>query len=483
MKSNLFRRGFLSLVMTQFFGAMNDNVLKGVLVFMVIDGAWAGRLGQGGAGIVGVCFTIPFILLSGYAGQVADRFSKRSVTQWVKVVELPIVVLAALGFYFQNLWLTLFALIALTCQSAFFGPAKYGMIPELVDDTDLSRANGSINMMTNVATIVGTLIAGVVSDAYSPQKGKALVGGELWLPGVALFLVAVAGLVAAMFMVRLPMGNKNLKFDPNPFSIYTVTIKEMAKTRLFMVMMAWGYFYLLAGIALFIVPQYTVVMHIDRTAASVLMGILGIAIGLGCAVAGLVSGHKIKPRLIPFGALGLIVFFFLLAAVEPPELNAGAGMWEVASTSVALLIFCAGFSAGFYIIPLQALLQSLSPKGERGRFLGTANGVSFAFLTLAAVFYWAFAENFEGRENEMFYVCSGLMAVGAAYFLWVFRGTGMLIGRGAASEITLTTEPLPVSHGDETLADDNDATVYISEDDAQEDVSDEDGADKESSDS
>ena len=464
VKSNLFRRGFLSLVMTQFFGAMNDNILKGVLVFMVINGVWAGMLGTGGQGIVGICFTIPFILLSGYAGQVADRYSKTSVTQWVKIAEVPIALLAAVGFYIQNLWLTLFALIALTCQSAFFGPAKYGMIPELVDDSDLSRANGSINMMTNVAVIVGTLIAGLVSDAYFPLSeavGPAtavVANGELWLPGVSLVVVAIAGLIAAMFMVRLPAGKKVLKFDLNPFTTYLVTIREMRQTRLFMVMMAWGYFYLLAGIALFILPEYTTVMGISRAGASVLMGVLGIAIGLGCAAAGLVSGHQIKPRLIPFGALGLIIFFFLLAIVEPLKLGPKAELWEIASTNVSLFIFCAGFSSGFYIIPLQALLQSLSPSAERGRYLGTANGVSFAFLTIAAAFYFVCAPIFVGREHKMFYVCSGLMAVGAVYFLWAFRGSGMLIGNGASTESPLTTADLAESRGDETLSDDTDAT-------------------------
>src|SRR5210317_1688589 len=98
MGNSLFSRGFLSLVATQFFGAMNDNVLKGVLTFMVIDGAWAGKLGAGGQGIVGICFTIPFIILSGYAGQMADRHSKRTVTRWVKIVEIPIAILAGIGF-------------------------------------------------------------------------------------------------------------------------------------------------------------------------------------------------------------------------------------------------------------------------------------------------------------------------------------------------------------------------------------------------
>ena len=157
MQSNLVKRGFLSLVATQFFGAMNDNVLKGILMFMVIDGVWSGKLGAGGQGIVSVCFTIPFILLSGYAGQLADRHSKRTVTRCVKIAEIPIAIVAGIGFYTGSLWITLLALIALTCQSSFFGPAKYGMIPEMVDDSDLSRANGTINMMTNVAVIAGTL--------------------------------------------------------------------------------------------------------------------------------------------------------------------------------------------------------------------------------------------------------------------------------------------------------------------------------------
>ncbi|MGI9470181.1 MAG: MFS transporter, partial [Rubripirellula sp.] len=473
MTSNLFRRGFMSLVTTQFFGAVNDNLLKGVLTFMVIDGAWAGMLGAGGQGIVGVCFTVPFILLSGIAGQLADRHSKRRVTQWVKIAEIPIAIIAAIGFFTGNLWITLLALIALTCQSSFFGPAKYGMIPELVDDSDLSRANGSINMMTNAAVIVGTLLAGVVSDRFSPlpdvvdvpgtssnvvrvdaveqqavastmkaelegagiQKvtvskvveddvpkfgvdvgpftdsetaeseklviAKLNLFGERWLPGFALIVIAIAGYVSACFMVPLSAGDKDLKYVWNPFSTYMDTIKEMSKTRLLMVMMAWGYFYLLAGIALFIVPEYTVVLSITRAEASVLMGVLGVAIGVGCAVAGLISGHRIEPRLIPIGALGLIIFFALLAAV-PPWLPNLPGMFRIAFSNVSFFILGAGFFAGFYIIPLQALLQKLSPDDERGRFLGTANAVSFTFLTIAALLYWAIRPAFGNQPQNIF---------------------------------------------------------------------------------
>tara|TARA_R110002049_G_scaffold2750_9_gene22361 strand:+ start:29635 stop:30933 length:1299 start_codon:yes stop_codon:yes gene_type:complete len=426
VKSNLLKRGFLSLVASQFFGAMNDNILKGVLTFMVISGVWAGSLGEGGQGIIGICFTIPFILLSGFAGQVADRYSKRTVTIWVKIIEIPIAVVACIGFVTGNLMITMSALLALTCQSSFFGPAKYGMIPELVDDSDLSRANGTINMMTNLAVIFGTIASGFISDAYFPQLGDGQPG-LVWLPGTVLIVVAIAGLSAAMFLSPLPAGDRNLKFDYNPLTTYIGAVREMSKSQLLMVMLAWGYFYLLAGIALFIVPEYTIVLGITNAEASVLMGVLGIAVGIGCAVAGLISGHRIEPRLIPIGAAGLILFFTLLAAVPPWVPNFGP-MVRIALSNVAFFIFGAGFFAGFYIIPLQALLQKLSPDDERGRFLGTANAVSFAFMTIAALLYILIRPAFGNEPQNIFYVSAILMAAGAAFFLWRLRGTGLLIG-------------------------------------------------------
>ena len=275
MQSNLFRPKSMGLLVAQFFGAMNDSVLKVVLMYMVIDGVWSGELGAGGQGIVSLCFTLPFILLSGYGGQIADRYSKRDVLVWVKIVEVPIALLALIGFMTINLWLTLLALVILTCQSSFFGPAKYGMIPELLDDSQLSKANGTINMTTNVAVILGTLIGGFVADRYCPifpnpasikdlgveSSAKIVEASELvnesvvessrsvnaafsWLPGVTLLVVALAGLSLVGFLPKLPRGDRNLRFDWNPVATYITSIREMAGSRILMVMLAWGYFYL-----------------------------------------------------------------------------------------------------------------------------------------------------------------------------------------------------------------------------------------------
>ncbi|MGB0600104.1 MAG: MFS transporter [Rubripirellula sp.] len=434
MKSNLFKQGFLSLVATQFFGAMNDNALKMVLVFMVTPGnPWADQFGSGSVGFIGFCFAIPFVLLSGFAGQVADRHSKRTVTRWVKGIEIPIALIGGIGFFTDNIWITLLALIALACQSAFFGPAKYGMIPELVDSSDLSRANGTINMMTNVAVILGTWVGGKVFELYRPKPDPPAVGvvveaaeGMMWLPCAALLAIALAGFAAMMFMTPLKVGDSNLKYNYNPFSTYVGVIREMSKTRLLMVMMAWGYFYMLATIALSIIPEYEHVLGVTASEASALMGVLGVSVGIGCAVAGLISGHHIEPRLVPIGAAGLIVFFVLLAAVEPslPQLP---NQVRVVFSNVGFFIFGAGFFSGFYIIPLQSLLQKLSPDEERGRFLGTANAVSFSFMAISGLLF-LFTRGMFDKPQHMFYLCAALMAVGAAFFLWKLRGTGIIFG-------------------------------------------------------
>ncbi len=438
MKSKLFNRGFLSLIATQFFGAANDNILKGVLIYMVIDGAWAGRLGSGGQGIVAVCFTLPFILLSGYAGQFADRNSKRFVSVLVKVIEIPIVLVAMVGFWTGNLWITMSALIALSCQSAYFGPAKYGMIPELVESRELSRANGTINMMTNLAVIIGTLAAGKIADVYSPLPNPAGVTPTpvLWLPGIVLVIVAVAGLAAVLFLTRLEPGNQSLKYEFNPFATYITSLKEMARTPLLMVMLAWGYFYFLAGLALMIIPEYTVVLqsyNVSRAEVSVLLGVLGVAIGLGSFLAGLISGHTIRPRLIPIGAVGLTLFFALLGSV-PPALPDLGPWWRVLFSSISAFVLGAGVFAGFYIIPLQSLLQKLSPDDERGRLLGTANGVSFSFLLLSSILYWIIRPWFgtsgdQQYPEKIFLISAVLMVVGSVFFIWRMKARGFSFGK------------------------------------------------------
>jgi acyl-[acyl-carrier-protein]-phospholipid O-acyltransferase/long-chain-fatty-acid--[acyl-carrier-protein] ligase len=385
-----------------------------VLTFAVAAaGVWSGALGDGGQSYVAFCLTIPFIIFSGYGGQIADRVSKARMTVVIKVVEIGVALAALAAFWGGNVWIGLGAMILLATQSAFFGPAKYGMIPELVNDSDLSRANGMINMFTNLAVIAGTVLAGPLYVAFNGGGAQTAAADRLppqpWVPGATMLVVAALGLGAALFLPRLKAQSPESRFDWNPVGTYWRAGREMAKSPLLIVACAWAFFYLIGMLALLILPDYPSVLGVDEDKAALLMGILGIAIGLGSVIAGIVSGHHIEPRLIPIGAAGMTAMFVALG-VAPAHYN-----------TVAILLFVAGVFAGFYIVPLQALLQHLSPAGERGRMLGTANAMSFVASTLAG-FVFLFARTAMSMPaNRIFLICAALALVGTGTLLWFMR--------------------------------------------------------------
>ena len=407
----LFSRGFFSLLATQFLGAANDNILKQVLIFMVSTGGlWNNPLGrqglgtQGGQALIGLCLTIPFIFLSGLAGQVADRFSKRTVMLLVKVAELPICLIAAAGFYFQEMWLAIGAMVAMGAQSAFYGPAKFGVIPELVPDRHLSRANGLMNMFTNIAVILGSVAAGPISDTYWNKPTESGHGevGIAWIPGIALLCVAIFGLCTSTIMPRLIPAQPKLRFRANPFATYWQSLREMSEGPLLTVALAWATFYMVSMIALMIVSEYKDMLGISYQQNAYILGVLGIAVAIGSVICGVASGDHIEPRFIPFGAGGMTFFLFLLGTVLPEYY------------SVCVLVAGVGFSAGFYIVPLQALLQHLSPNDERGRFLATANALSFVFVSLGSIVFWIASSQLGMAPNRIYLIAAGIAGIGSA---------------------------------------------------------------------
>ena len=403
-------------MVTQLFGAVNDSILKQVIILAVASGGiWANQLGDGGQAYVALCLTVPFILLSGIAGQVADRISKSRITVFAKITEVGIAVLALGAFFAGNLWACLGAMVLLATQSAFFGPAKYGMVLELVNNKHLSQANGSINMFTNLAVIGGTLAAGKVYTSYSAgfgggESGTAVDPAMLWIPGVVLTSIAIIGLLPSLLIPKLKSFDQSLPIALNPFRPYVQALKDMAQSHLLLVAMAWAFFYLLGMMALLVLPDFSELLKITPEMNNNLLGVLGITIGIGSVVAGLISGKHIEPRLIPVGAIGMTVFFVLLGAVP-------LSFW-----TVALLLGSAGLFAGFYIVPLQSLLQHLSPPDERGRFLGTANALSFVFSTIGAVLVRIFRNDMEMPANRVFLTIGALAILGSGVLLWKIRG-------------------------------------------------------------
>jgi MFS family permease len=410
--------GFASLLVTQFFGAANDNILKGVLGFAVAAGGiWSDSLGDGGQGWVGLCLTLPFILFSGWAGQIADRTSKRDLTVGLKVAEVAVVAVAGLALFVGSVGLAVFAMVLMATQSAFFGPAKYGVIPELVQPSRLSGANGTINLFTNLAIIAGMIVAGPVYDAYAPADGAG--SGAAWLPGAALIAVAIAGVVASLGIPKLPSASPGLRFDWNPIGTYWRSLREMARGPLLAVTLAWSFFYLLGMLVLLILPDYKDLLGTSAAVAANLLGVVAIAIGVGSMIAGLASGSRVRPGLAPFGALGMAISMVALAFAPRDAITVG------------LLLVPMGIAAGFYIVPLQTMLQKFSPDESRGRVLGTANAVSFVASSLASLVFLACRGPAGLSADKVFLVAAaGAFAAAVGFGWWWFA-----IGRRQAADV------------------------------------------------
>lgn len=434
----LLGKGFVSLLGVSFFGAANDNILKQILMLMVVaGGCWYNALGPGTQGYISLVLTIPFVLLSGYAGQLADKFSKRDVVLWVKIAEVPIAIFALLGLWLGSFVMSLVALLLFAVQSSFYGPAKFGIIPDVVEDHQLSQANGLINALTNVAVILGSVAAGPLTAMYYPtilsepavesvvmlddserivDESDAAQGDgaeEVAVPtlipdperspqrlpiGLAMVGVSVLGLVAAFQMPKTKAVDPGLKLSGDFFGPHIQTFKDSDRP-LMVVMFSWSGFYLVGSMALMLLPEYQAILGVSPMAITNLVGLLAIAIMVGSLSVGFLSGDSISPYYSLAGAIGMTICFAIM------------GLAPMGYVFLAILVFFVGFFAGFYIVPLQSLLQYLSPPDERGRFFGTANALSFVFISMSGVIYIALAR-IGLPPGKIPLVCAVLAAIG-----------------------------------------------------------------------
>ncbi len=378
-------------------GAANDNILKTLLGFAVVSkGMWEGKLGEGGQGLIALCLFVPFILFSGWAGPLADKFSKRTISVTMKSVEIPLAIIAGVGFISGNFWVAAIAMFLLATQSTFFSPAKYGMIPEIVPEENVSRANGILNMTTNVAIIVGMLVAGIVSDYLQDETRSTF---QVWLPGIVLTGVSVIGLVAIIWLPTLHRIKPDTEIPYEPFSTYVRTGFEMCRSPIIFIAIAWALFYLLATVVLLLVTELGVVLHVLDSQLSYLLASIGIAVGTGSLLAGFISRGRICLVLSKIAPVGMIISL-CIAGVSPPT------YWGIL---VCLVIL--GVSAGLYVVPLQSLMQMLPIPSERGRVLATSNSISFSFMAIGSLFYWLLRPLFGDSPQWIFLICSAIALV------------------------------------------------------------------------
>lgn len=404
------------LVLSQAFGAFNDNLVKNaMLVFALFT------LGVGGAGLsalAGALFIAPCILLSATAGKLADRLGKPRLIVVYKWAELGLVVAAGLAFWAETVPGLLAVLFGLGVQAALFGPVKYGILLELSPPEDLVAANGLIEASTFVAIVLG-----------------AVLGGALVLLPMGTLIVAVAGigvagigLLAALAIPHRPPAAPALWLDPNPLR-ETATILRAARAQpsIWSCVLALSWFWTLGATLL---TEFPIVAR-DTLGASggvltVLLSVFALGVGTGSLLCARLLNGEVSPRLVPFAALGLSLFIvdFAWAAATAEGVTSVANvLTSVAGWRTLMGLFLLAACGGVFSVPLYAILLHRSAGAERSRMIGANNVMNALFMVLGAGAAAGMATL--GLDAPM--VLGVAAAVNLLVALWIWRVVGALV--------------------------------------------------------
>jgi acyl-[acyl-carrier-protein]-phospholipid O-acyltransferase/long-chain-fatty-acid--[acyl-carrier-protein] ligase len=414
-RDRLLSATFIGLLLTQFLGATNDNILRWVVIGIgkqyvnagLVDLDFSAVLALGSA-----CFVLPYILLAAPAGYLADRFSKRSVIIYCKLAEIGIAVATVVAIILGNTYLLFFIVAVMGSQSALFGPAKLGSIPEMLHESKISSANGVIGLATVIATAVGA----VVGNFLATENVTGAFGqGRWWITALVLGGVAVAGWLASLMIMPLAVANPSRKF---PWDMVTQTWRDLrilgSDRALLRVALGIMFFWTLGMVANLNIDQFVFEGggHEQKQVAPLLVSLI-VGVGLGSVLAGLWSGGKVELGILPLGAGGLALFAFLLYTVEGVLVDP-AGAYTLSYIAACTFLLLLGISAGLFDVPLAAFMQHRSPTEHRGAILAASNFMTFGGMLLASAGYWVLRRPVEGEvlftSREIFLLC-GLATV------------------------------------------------------------------------
>src|ERR1041385_7605410 len=321
--------GFFAFFCTQFLGAFNDNFLKIVVSFIALDLAMSGA--DNYVELIAFLFMLPSALFSGYAGHLADVYSKRTILVFVKICEIVIMFFALAAFFIGHIQFMLASVFLMGVHSTFFSPAKYGILPEMLPESELSRGNGLLEMSTFIAIILGTSVGGAVFAVWKQN---------LPFIGALMIAIAVLGALASVGITRVPASGAKKPIRVNPMHEIFAGLQRLRQERpLWLTVIGISFFWFLGALVqidiLFFGKE---LLHLDEFHIGLLGTFLALGIGAGSLSAGRLSGDHIELGLVPVGSIAMAICLALVG------LSSQSYMYTC--VSLALL----GFSAGLFAV-------------------------------------------------------------------------------------------------------------------------------------
>ncbi|MFM9976770.1 MAG: MFS transporter [Sphingomonadaceae bacterium] len=409
------KRRFLPLFVTQFLGAMNDNLFKNAMVLFVIYNIYRDpRQEEFFSGIATAISILPFFLLSAIAGQLADAYDKARVIRLVKTAEIGIMLVGAAGLLLANIPIMLVALFALGVHSSFFGPIKYAILPQHLEPDEILGGTGLVEAGTYISILTGTIIAGFISHQFA----------------AALIMVfAVLGWITGRYVPPAPPVGVPDKVDWNIFrASYTVVMATLKVRRLFLAILSISFFWAI-GVVLFIQfpPLVKNVLTSDKSVASLFLAIFSVGIAIGSIAINRLLQGEISAKYSPVSVIvmgGFVIAFHVIAKQWQVDTSGSLyDFWEFLAHdgAIPLVITLLGIAiaGGMFVVPLYAFLTTTVPKSETARSVGANNLVNAGCMVAGSGV--AIALSAFGVSAVDQFILTAVMCLVSAWLAWLLH--------------------------------------------------------------
>ena len=381
--SLLTQRRFLPYFTVQALGAFNDNVYRQAIIGLLFFLGVSSEERTLYTNLAPALFILPYFLFSGIAGQIAERMEKQRLIVVTTTMEIFIMATAAIGFMTSNMTVLLVALFGTGLQSALFGPVKYSILPSVLKPEELTGGNGLVEMGTSISILCGMIYGGLVFQVAGNWGPEAAA--------VSVIALAVFGNLVARTIPRVDAGDPSLKVNWNPLpenlAVWKLTRRTPA-VRNAVLGVSWFWF-----VGTMLTAQLPTYAEVNLGGAQGLyifaLALFSVGVGVGSLLCEKLSARTVEIGLVPLGALGISAFMFDLYFARSGEaLAAGLGMMEFlrqpGSWRIVMDLTGIGLFVGFYVVPLFALIQSRTPRGELSRVIAGMNIQNAAFIVSAA---------------------------------------------------------------------------------------------------
>jgi 1-acyl-sn-glycerol-3-phosphate acyltransferase len=383
--SLLGQRRFAPFFATQFLGALNDNVFRnGLIILVTFQGILVLGMDKSQlANVASLLFILPFFLFSATAGQLADKYEKSMLIRRIKLFEIALMLLAATALLTASYPALLIILFLMGCQSTLFGPVKYAYLPQQLATFELIGGNALVEAGTYVAIILG-LIFGGLAIALTPRDPSLLAA--------SIVSFAVFGYLASRRIPTTPPADPDLQVSWNAWRESWRIVGFAREDRtVFLSILGISWFWFFGTVMTVQVPAYTLDTLNGNEAISIaLLVAFAVGVGIGSLLCERMSGHRIELGLVPFGSIGLSLFaidLYFAQTVPSTVAVTSVGEFLARPGSIRVLIDLAmlGAFAGFYSVPLYALIQKNAKSEHLSRIIAANNIINTIFMVIASL--------------------------------------------------------------------------------------------------